>query len=198
MTDILNQTIVLLSFKGKYTSVSERGHCKEMQLKKMHVCMLSPVQLFVTPWTTACQAPLSIGFFRQGNWSRLPFPPPGNLPTPGIQLRSPVSLLGRPILNHWALWEAPIKKKIHTHTHTSVFDKELHYEWIDKWVVCFENHVTSSVEVSMNSKEGVLPPLCFNIVPKHGSIVECLPLMYMNLDLSPKWNYKILGYRILI
>ena len=65
-------------------------------------------------------------------------------------------------------------------------------------MVCFENHVTSPVEVSMNSKEGVLPPLSFNIVPKHGSIVEYLPLMYMNLDLSPKLNYRILGYRKLI
>ena len=38
------------------------------------------VQLFVTPWTTACQAPLSMGFSRQGCWSGLPFPCPGDLP----------------------------------------------------------------------------------------------------------------------
>ena len=38
-----------------------------------------------TPWTVACQAPLSMGFSRQGYWSRLPFPPPGDLPDLGIK-----------------------------------------------------------------------------------------------------------------
>ena len=37
------------------------------------LCMLSCVQLFVTSWTTACQAPLSKGFSRQEYWSELPF-----------------------------------------------------------------------------------------------------------------------------
>ena len=44
------------------------------------VCVLSyfnHVQLFVTLWTVARQAPLFMGFFRQEYWSRLPFPPPG-------------------------------------------------------------------------------------------------------------------------
>ena len=42
-----------------------------------------------TPWTIAYQAPLSMGFSRQEYWHRLPGPPPGNLPNPGIKLRSP-------------------------------------------------------------------------------------------------------------
>ena len=42
-----------------------------------------------TPWTVACQAPLSMGFSRQEYWSGLLFPSPGNLPDPGIELRSP-------------------------------------------------------------------------------------------------------------
>ena len=41
------------------------------------------------PWTVANQAPLSMGFSRQEYWSRLPFPSPGDLPDPGIELRSP-------------------------------------------------------------------------------------------------------------
>ena len=59
--------------------------------------MLSSVQLFATPWTVAHQAPLSLGFSRQEYWSGLPFPPPGDLPDPGIELMSPVSpaLAGR-------------------------------------------------------------------------------------------------------
>ena len=59
----------------------------------MRVCVLSHsghVQLFVTPWTVACQAPLSVGFSKQECWSGLPFPPPGHLPNPGVEPESPV------------------------------------------------------------------------------------------------------------
>ena len=55
------------------------------------VCVLSLVQLFVTPWTVARQASLSMEFFRQQYWSRLPFPPPGGLPNPGMEPASPAS-----------------------------------------------------------------------------------------------------------
>ena len=67
---------------------------------KSKLCMcvgaksLSCVLLLVTPWTVACQAPLSMGFSRQEYWSGLPCPPPGNLPDPGIEpvaLTSPAS-----------------------------------------------------------------------------------------------------------
>ena len=50
---------------------------------------LSHVQFFVTPWTVACKAPLSKGFSRQEYWSGLPCPPPGDLPNPGTEPRSP-------------------------------------------------------------------------------------------------------------
>ena len=57
----------------------------------MGVCMLSRsvVSNSETPWTVAHQAPLFLGFFRQEYWSGLPFPPPGDLPDPGIELVSP-------------------------------------------------------------------------------------------------------------
>ena len=42
-----------------------------------------------TPWTVACQAPLSMGFSRQEYWSGLPFLSPGDLPDPGIEPGSP-------------------------------------------------------------------------------------------------------------
>ena len=44
-----------------------------------------------TPWTVARQAPLCMGFPRQEYWSRLPFPPPGDLPISGIEFTSLVS-----------------------------------------------------------------------------------------------------------
>jgi len=52
------------------------------------VCMLSRVQSFATLQTVVCQAPLSMGFSRQEYWSGLPFPTPGDLPNPGIELAS--------------------------------------------------------------------------------------------------------------
>ena len=47
------------------------------------------VWLFVTPWTVAHQAPLSMEFSRQEYWSGLPFPSPGDFPDPGIEPRFP-------------------------------------------------------------------------------------------------------------
>ena len=48
------------------------------------------VQLSVTPQTVALQAPLSMGSSRQEYWSGLPFPSPGDLPDPGMELGSPI------------------------------------------------------------------------------------------------------------
>ena len=48
--------------------------------------MLSRVWLVVTPWTVACQAPLSMGFSRQEHWSGLPFPSPGIFLTQELNL----------------------------------------------------------------------------------------------------------------
>ena len=52
--------------------------------------VLSHVQLFVTQWTVAYQAPVTMGFSRPEYWSGVPFPTPGALPNPGIE---PVSLM---------------------------------------------------------------------------------------------------------
>ena len=55
----------------------------------VYTCARSVIWLFVTPWTVAHQAPLSMGFSRQEYLSGLPFPPPGDLPDPGIKPVSP-------------------------------------------------------------------------------------------------------------
>ena len=57
---------------------------------RTHVQSLSHVRIFATLWMVAGQAPLSVGFFRQEHWSGLPFPPPGDLPHPGME---PMSLM---------------------------------------------------------------------------------------------------------
>ena len=75
----------------------------------MYACMLSHfscVQPFVTLWTVAHQAPLSLGFSRQEYWSGLPCLPPGDLPTPGIKPASP-ALAGR-LFTTSTTWETHI------------------------------------------------------------------------------------------
>ena len=56
------------------------------------MCVLScfgHVRLFVTPWTVAHQAALSMGFLGQEYWSGLPYPPPEDLPDPEIESTFP-------------------------------------------------------------------------------------------------------------
>ena len=61
----------------------------------VRVTSLSSDQLFVTLWTVARQAPLSMGFSRQEYWSGLPFH------SPGVQSHiSYVSCMGWQVLNH--------------------------------------------------------------------------------------------------
>ena len=54
------------------------------------LCSVGRVWLFLSLWTVAHQAPLPMGFSRQEYWSGLSFPPPGDLPDPGIKPASPV------------------------------------------------------------------------------------------------------------
>ena len=69
----------------------------------------SSVQFFVTLWTVARQAPLSMGFSRPEHWSGLTFPSPGDLPNPGIEPGSlalqvdslPAELPGKDTQNYW-------------------------------------------------------------------------------------------------
>ena len=62
----------------------------------MKVKLLSCVWLFVTPWTVACQAPLSMGFSRQEYSSGLPFPSPGDLLNSGIEPGPPMLKVDAP------------------------------------------------------------------------------------------------------
>ena len=68
----------------------------------MHAKSLSHVQLLMTLWTVAHQAPLSIGFSTKEYWSGLPGPPPGNLPDSGVKPMSlTVSCIDRQVLYHY-------------------------------------------------------------------------------------------------
>ena len=77
----------------------------------MCACMLSHfsrVQLFVTPWTVAHQAPLSLGIPQEKNWNGLPCPPPGDRPNKGIKPASLMSsCIGRQAVYPWHHLESP-------------------------------------------------------------------------------------------
>ena len=82
-------------------------HCDWQALLPYCPCLvIVKSNSFVTPWTVACQAPLSMEFSRQDYWCGLPFPSPGDLPNPGIEPEStalqadflPSEPSGRPLI----------------------------------------------------------------------------------------------------
>ena len=84
---------VSASFLGCLESISQ---CFEFGLYLVWLicCVYLVAQscpTFAAPWTVTLQAPLSMGFFWQENWSGLPFPSPGDLPDPGIEPTSSMS-----------------------------------------------------------------------------------------------------------
>ena len=114
----------------------------------LHVLTEKPVLLFscsvvsdsfVTPWTTAHQAPLSMEFSRQECWSRFPYLPPGDLPDPGIEPASPA-------LASWFFTAEPPGKLIVTQN-----------LWFCVWLFkCSKNFCGRVVLVSQNSNQ--IPP----------------------------------------
>ena len=73
----------------------------------------SRVQLFVTPWTVAYQAPPAMEFFRQEYYSELPFPSSGDLSDPGIEPGFPAlqanTLPSEPPGKPQGAYEVPLK-----------------------------------------------------------------------------------------
>ena len=65
--------------------------CVCLYIHMLFFCLVgkSYFNFFVTPWTVARQAPLSLGFPRQEYWIGLTFPSPGGLPNPGIEASCP-------------------------------------------------------------------------------------------------------------
>ena len=96
--------------KVESTSFPILGLTSNYQISEVE--LLSHVQLFVTPWTVAYLAPPSMEFSKQEYWSGLLFPPPGDLPNPGIEPGSP-TLQADALLS-----EPPGKPHIYIYIHT--------------------------------------------------------------------------------
>ena len=99
-----NSQKLLIPAPCELPEAMETLSCSPQKVKRK-CSLLSPVQLFETPWTVAHQSPLSMGFSRQEYWSGLPFPSSGDLPNPGIEPRSPA--FSSKFFTIWASREAP-------------------------------------------------------------------------------------------
>ena len=151
--------------------------------------MLSCVQLFVTPWTIAHQAPLSKGFSKQEYWSRLPFPPLEDLPHPGIKLTSPAApslackfftteYLGSPCL---LLWEA-FKTKwtlldcVKSQIWESTVYSFIGVKWLDiiayQWLMSWTDH--SAPDSQMFLVLALFHPSSFSYYPSFYPSFLCL------------------------
>ena len=93
IANIGSSLFCFLNYESTITHLQETWKI-QTKLHIVPLCIMlshfSRVQLSVTPWTIARQAPLSMGFSRQEHWSGLPYPPPGYIPNPGVK---PVSLM---------------------------------------------------------------------------------------------------------
>ena len=80
-------------------------HVSSRKPEAIYICccslVLSRVRPFATLWTVVDQAPLSMRFSRQEDWSGLPCPPPGDLPDPGMEPVSPGLEMDSLLLSHW-------------------------------------------------------------------------------------------------
>ena len=80
--DMMTPTLMTESEELKSLLMKVKEESEKVGLKlNIQKTKLSSFQLFVTPWTVAHQAPLSMEFSRQEYWSGLPFPSPGIFPT---------------------------------------------------------------------------------------------------------------------
>ena len=126
-----------------------------------YACVLSRcsgVRLCATPWTVACQAPLSVGFSRQEYRSRLTFPSPKDPPNPGIEpttLTSPAS--ASRVLYHWLHLGSPT-----TTTPLPSQSKEAgHPAWVhetksDKWLRAWSWSQSAQVQIPAPPLSGCL------------------------------------------
>ena len=138
-----------------------------------HMCTLSRVRLFATPWTVAHEAPLSMGFPRQEYWSGLPFPSPGDLPDPGMEPTSPVA----PALQANSLPLGPLESSLHRLSHLILIRKEklllsLFYRWGNWGSGNWSNsHKVTGLLVQIQDQETVGPyPPKSSSLPFHLSV----------------------------
>ena len=115
-------SILLCSAINVYQGRNGNGYMFQYLHAAWMIISFSRDQLFVTLWTVAQWAHVSLGFSRKEDWSRLPCPLPGDLPDPGIELTS----LTSPALVGGFLTTEPPGKCIYVLIHLKITIKLLH------------------------------------------------------------------------
>ena len=107
-------------------------------LESCCVCVLSPVQLFVTPQTVTCKAPLTMGFSRHEYWSGLPFPSSEDRTDPGIESH----------LLHWQADSLPL------HHWEAPESMNMIFYWVDqKFIQIFLQDISENLECTFWSTQ---------------------------------------------
>ena len=120
---------------------------------------LGRVWLSATPWTVARQAPLSMEFSRQGRWSGLPCPPPGDLTNPGIK---PVSLVSPALAGVFFTTVPPGKSQLTLYLNQMNESYQLRENrYIGVWLYC----VTESLREQQSQQKGLVPSFSENANP---------------------------------
>ena len=158
--------------------------------------LFSHVWLFVTPWTIARHAPLSMGFSRQECWSELPCPPPGALSNPGTESASPALAGG--FFTTSATWDASYDIYIHTHTHIYTHSNILFQSILNTlWNLDHPHFTESETQVYAAAKSlQSCPTLCD---PTDGSlpgphvpgILQARTLEWVTISFSNAWKWKV-------
>ena len=128
------------------------------------VCMLSHVQLFVTPRTVAHEAPLSVKFPRQEYWSWLPCPSPGDLPNPGIKPTSPAS----PALAGGFLTTVPPGNPLKSACRLPTFP--FHFGHQEAWRRALVLHAAPTMGFMSRTCTMISPVSCFNLLSFHSRL----------------------------
>ena len=161
----------------------------------MYICaqLLSPIQLFVPPWTVACQAPLSMEFPRQEFRNGWPFPSPGDLPNTGIRAMPLVSLTRQILDIHILLylqWITKILLYIQHRELCSIFcsnlsEKKKIWERIDM-CICKTESLCCSSETNTTLLTNCTPTWNKKF-KKEGNPVICDNMMELR-ECNAKWN----------
>ena len=101
-----------------------------------------------TPWIAVRQAPLSMEFFRQEYWSRLPFPPPGDVHDPGIEPAIPALAGGFNTI--WVTRESHQRRQLLFY---SQFYPKHQAQWQVRWTNDLCIFVSPKELCSINDKE---------------------------------------------
>ena len=136
----------------------------------IYVCWVSSVMSdSATLQIVSHQAPLSMGFSRQQNWSGLPYPPPEDLPDPRIELVSLMSsaLAGR-FFTISTMWEAHMHIYIHTNTYSYMRENWKHF-------INFKYKVASKSNSNVKGKEWWFDPVKLKLFMKPSWIPQGLP-----------------------